>query len=96
MSEFVPFKAQPADISLDGIDVLFAFLCGVSVIESKVASTTELICNTEVQADGFSMAYVKITIRLRWKSRFDLAIVLADFKIFGDDIPNKIAGHWGL
>ena len=42
------------------------------------------------------MANVKIAIRLWRKSCFDLAIVLADFQIFSDDIPDEIAGHDGL
>jgi len=34
----VPVKAQPADIVLDGIDILLLFLGGVGVIEAKMAA----------------------------------------------------------
>ena len=46
-----PVEPQPADVGLDGVDVLLLFLHGVRVVEAQVAAAAELLGDAEVEAD---------------------------------------------
>ena len=96
VAKFIPLKSEPGDVGLYGIDILFTLLRRISIVKAKIAGSVELFRYAEIQADRLHMANVKIAVRLWRKSCFDLAIVLADFQIFSDDIPDEIAGHDGL
>ena len=96
MREMRGTLTEPGDVRFYGIDILFTLLRRIGVVKAKIAGSVELFCDAEIQADRLHMANVKIAVRLWRKSCFDLAIVLADFQVFSDDIPDEIAGHDGL
>src|SRR5450830_456065 len=78
-----PLEPQPADVGLDGIDVLLLFLGGVRVVEAQVAAAAELPGDTEVEADRLRVADVEVPVRLRGEAGDDgLAPALA--KVGGD------------
>ena len=62
-----PLEAQPLHVALDRVDVLLVFLGRVGVIEAQVALATELLRQTEVQANRLGMPDVQIAIGLRRK-----------------------------
>ena len=62
-----PVEPQPADVGLDGVDVLLLFLDGVRVVEAQVAAAAELPGDAEVEADRLRVADVEVTVRLRGK-----------------------------
>ena len=44
----IPLKAQPLDVSLDGLDVLSILRCGVGIVKTKIALSAVLSGETEV------------------------------------------------
>ena len=72
----VPLKSQPAHVVLDGLRVFRIFLLRIGVVEAQVAQAVVIPGQTEVQADGFGVTNMKITIRLRRESGDD-ALMLA-------------------
>ncbi len=46
-----PVEPQPADVGLDGVDVLLLLLHRVRVVEAQVAAAAELAGDAEVEAD---------------------------------------------
>jgi hypothetical protein len=67
-----PGKAEPAHRIDDRIDVFLLFLLRIGVVEAKVAATTVILRQPEVEADRLGMAEVQIAVRLRRKTRADL------------------------
>ena len=61
----IPVEAQPFHVFLDGIDIFGVFLGGVGVVETQVAFAAVFFGQPEVQANGFGMAYMKITVGVR-------------------------------
>ena len=63
-----PVEAKPVNIFANRIYVFNILLHGVGIIEAKVASAAELLSHTEIHADCFCMAYMKVAVWLRWKT----------------------------
>ena len=72
----VPLKTQPAHVILNGLRVLVALFFRVSVVETQVAQSVVILCQTEIQADGFGMPHMQIAVRLRGETGHD-ALMLA-------------------
>lgn len=71
VQQFIPLEAEPIDVRFDRIDVLFAFLGRIRIIESKVAVSAIGFGQAEIKADAFGVPDVQIAIRLRRKSGVD-------------------------
>ena len=85
-----PVEPQPADVGLDGVDVLLLFLHGVGVVEAQVAAATELLGDTEVDVDRLHMADVEVAVRLGGEAGDD-GLVPALAKVGGDDLADEVA-----
>ena len=97
-----PVEPQPADVGLDGIDVLLLFFGGVRVVETQVVAPAVLASDAEAEADRLRMADVEVAVRLRGKAGDDgLDPALAE--VGGDDLADEVAAlargsgrRWGL
>ena len=65
--QFVPLEAKPADVVLDGFDVLGLFGGGVCVVEAEVAFAAELAGDAEVETDRLGVADVEVAVGLGGK-----------------------------
>ena len=81
----VPAAAEPADVLLDGVDVLSLLLGRVRVVEAEVAEAAKLLGDAEVQANGLGMAEVEVAVGLGGKARVHLAAEAAG-GIVGNDL----------
>ena len=93
-----PVEPQPADVRLDGVDVLLLFLHGVRVVEAQVAAAAELAGDTEVEADRLRMTDVEVAVRLGGEAGDD-GLVPALAKVGRDDVADEVAalgGGWRL
>ena len=89
----LPLEAEPADVALDGVDVLLLFFFGVGVVEAQVGLAAELIGKAEVEADGLGVADVQVAVGLGWKARLDRGVaVLLGAHVLGDHVAEKIGG----
>src|SRR5437588_564846 len=64
-----PVEAQPANVALDGVDVLLVLLDRVGVVVAQVAAPAELLGNAEVERDRLGVADVQVAVRLGRKAR---------------------------
>ena len=69
IKQVVPLEAQPKDVFLDRIDVLYVFFRRIGVVKPKIALTAILDRQPKIQADRLGMADMKISVRLGRKSR---------------------------
>ena len=88
--DITPTESEPSDILLDGIDVFYIFFNRVGVIETQVANTIVLLGDTEVHADGFDVADMQVTIRLRRETCLNTSVVHALSEVFLDDLLNEV------
>ena len=86
----IPVKSEPTDILLDRLHVLQFLFGRVGVIKSHIADAAVIGGETKVEADGFGMPDMKISIRFRRKSRVNATAVFAGFKIVFNDSSDKI------
>ena len=86
----VPVEPEPADVRLDGVDVLLLFLGRVGVVHPQVATALVVAGDAEVQVDGLGMADVEVTVRLRREAR-DHFRMLPGGEILVDDLPDEVA-----
>ncbi|KFB73331.1 MAG: hypothetical protein AW09_001417 [Candidatus Accumulibacter phosphatis] len=70
-----PGIAKPAYRIDDRIDVFLFFLFRIGIVETKVATTTEILCQSEIEADRFGMAEVQIAVGFWRKARADFRSV---------------------
>ncbi len=93
VAEAVPLEAEPADVFLNGIDVLLLFFFGVGVVEAEVGFAAELVGEAEVDADGLGVADVEVAIGLGGKAGLDDGV--AEFfgaDVLGDDFLEEVGG----
>ena len=84
-----PVEAEPADVGLDGVDVLLLFLHRVRVVEAQVAAAAELVGDAEVQADRLRVADVEVAVRLGREARDD-GVDAALAQVGGDDLADEV------
>ena len=85
-----PVEAQPADVGLDGVDVLLLLLDRVRVVEPQVAAAAELRGDAEVEADRLRVADVEVAVRLG-REAGDRGRDPAGRDVGGDDVADEVA-----
>ena len=65
----IPLEAEPADILLDGVDILRILLGGVGVVEAEVAGTAVPLGHAKVDGQRLGVADVQVAVRLRREAR---------------------------
>ena len=88
-----PIKAQPANITLDALDILGLLLLRVRIIEPQMtfcAGFYILLRNAEVQANRLRMPDVQVAIRLGRETR-DRRGVHTACKILRNDVADEVA-----
>jgi hypothetical protein len=90
-----PVEAQPADVALDGVDVLLLLLDRVRVVEPEVAVAAEIAGDAEVQGDRLGMADVQVAVRLGWETRDDRRMA-PGAHIRGHNLADEVGafGRW--
>src|SRR5262249_43873770 len=86
-----PIESEPADVLLDGIDVLDVLLERIGVVEPEVADPAELLRDAEVQADALGVADVQVAVRLGGEARDD-ALVPPAPQVVRDDVADEVGG----
>ncbi len=92
----VPGEAEPADILLDGVDVLDILGSGIGVVEPEVARAAQLRGCFEVQADRLGMSDVEVTVGFGRKARGYAAAVLPGLHVLEDDAADEVQRGVGL
>ncbi len=85
-----PVEPEPADVGLDGVDVLLLLLLRIRVVEAQVAVAAELRGDAEVEADRLGVADVQIAVGLRWEAR-DGCANSPRGDVGGDDLADEVA-----
>src|SRR6185312_3583580 len=60
------------------------------VIKTQIGLASELLCQAKVQANGFGMAKMEISIGFGRKAGVHAALILPCFKVFADDFADEI------
>src|SRR5207253_10726277 len=74
----------------DGVDVFGLFLLRIRVIEAQVGLAAKLVCQSEVQADGFGVSDMQVAVRLGRKTSLHPPAVLVGLQVFQNDVANEI------
>ena len=77
-----PIESKPIDGTKNGINVFLIFFYRVGVVKTHMASTIELLCKSEVQANTFSMSDMQITVWFRRKTESDFGFIDGAFHLF--------------
>ena len=73
----------------DGYNKFFLFLGRVGIIETQSARPIVICCKTKIEADGFCMSYMEITIRFRRKPGMNASAIFICLQVFIDNIADK-------
>ena len=90
-----PIEPKPSNICLDRFHVFDFLLAWIGIIEPQVTCPALVFTgDAEVEADGFGVSNVEVTVGFRWKSGHDSTFVLVCLQILCDDTTNKVR-CWG-
>jgi hypothetical protein len=67
-------EAQPADIVINTVNVLYVFFSGVGIVITEVEFTVEILCGGSVYPYSLKRADMKITVGLRRKTGMDVVL----------------------
>src|SRR5205085_12602575 len=81
---------KPPDVIHDRLYVLGLFLRGIGVVQAQIRFAAELVGESEVEANRFSVANVEITVRLRRKARLNLAAILSGLLVRDHRLANEV------
>lgn len=91
-----PVESQPVDILLDAVHVFLVFLAGVGVIKAQMAARAgEFLGYTEVEANGFGVSDMEITVGFRGEAG-DRSLMLAGGKVIRNHIADEISAFGRL
>src|SRR5581483_10789612 len=86
----VPTEAEPAHVFFDRLHVLDVFLARVGVVEAEIAKPAEVRGKAEIEANGFGVADMQITVGLGRKTSGHSSLVFAALQIFQEEIANEM------
>src|SRR2546430_5040392 len=90
IAETVPLEAQPLHVLHDGVNVFCFFFRRISIVETQIALAAKLGRQSEIEAYGFGVTDVQVTVWFRGKSGLYTAFMFATFKVLDNDVSNKI------
>ena len=88
-----PVVSQPFHRGFDRILVFDVFLDRVGIVKAQMTDTAVFAGQAEVQADGFGVTYMQVTVGLGREAGHHAAAILAGALILGHDLPKEIRGH---
>ncbi len=88
-----PVEAQPVDIVDDRFNIFEGFAARVRIIHPQIAGALILCGDAEIEADGFGMPDMEISVRLGREAGGHTALEPVRSRVFFDDLPYKI--RWG-
>ena len=71
----IPIEPQPANVTLDGLDILLTFLARIGIVESQKRTASRLGCYTEVQANRHDVADMQIAVWFRRESSHNFCVL---------------------
>ena len=86
----LPVEAQPAHIADDRLHILHALPARVRVVHPKIAGAPVLGGDPEIEADGFGVSDMGISVRFGRKAGGHPALMFVGSEVFFDDVPDKI------
>ncbi len=87
----MPVVTEPANIFLDGVDVVFIFGFGVGVVKAEMTAPCVFLCGAEVEVNGFSVTDMQIAVGFGGEACDD-GFYFSGSKIVFDDFVNKMSG----
>jgi hypothetical protein len=86
-----PVKAEPTHVCLNRFDVLDVFSGGIGIIEPQMTHTAGIFRrHAEVEANGFGVSDVQITVGLRREAGDDAPMMFVGSEVFGNNAANKV------
>ena len=85
-------EAHPADVVLDGVDVLDVLLGGVGVVKAQIALSAELLRDGKVNVQGLDVADVQIAVRFGRESGLHLPDHLSVGNVLRDKFLDEVRG----
>ena len=89
-----PIEAQPADVTLDGIDEKLLFLHRVRVVKTQMARAAKFAGDAEIQTDRLGMSQVQKPVRVRREAGDD-GLGPAGIEVGLNDVADEIAARFG-
>ena len=90
IKELIPLKAKPADVFLDGFDILNVFFDRVCVVKAQVACAVKGTGQAKIEAYGFGMADVQVAVGFRRETRGNASAIFSARQVIFDDFTNKV------
>ena len=91
--EVVPLEAKPLHVLFDIAYEFLIFGDGVRVVVTQIERTAILERCTGIQADGFAVSDVQVSVGFWRESGANFSVVLLILDILVDDIVNEVSGH---
>jgi hypothetical protein len=85
-----PVETEPADVALDGVDILLLLLGRIGVVEPQMAAPAILLGDAEIEADRLGVTDMEIAVRFRRKARDDAVDALGG-EVGLDDVADEVA-----
>ncbi len=86
----LPVEAQPSHIADDRLHILHALPARVRVVHPKIAGAPVLGGDPEIEADGFGVPDMGISVRFGRKAGGHTSLMLVGSEVFLDDVSDKI------
>ena len=86
----IPVVTQPFDIFFDGVHIFQIFFYRIGIVEAQVANTSIFLCNAEIQADGFGMSDMQVSVGFGWKTGLYSSLIFAFRQIFFHHCFNEV------
>ena len=83
-------KSEPFYIFFYCIDILYIFFYRIGVVETKVTNSVVTFCHAEVQANGFGVSDMQVTVGFGWETGLYASAVFTFCQIFLNICFNKI------
>src|ERR1700730_6028681 len=87
-----PLEAEPAHVTLDGIDIFLLFFYRIGVVEAQMATAAIFPGDPEIERDRFGVTNVKIAVGLRRETGHHLGGG-ARRDIGLDDVTDEVAAR---
>ncbi len=88
-----PVEAEPAHITLDGVDIFLLFLGRIGVVEAQIAAPAEFLGHAEIEADRLGVTYMQVAVRLGRKARNNRG-ASPRFQIGAHDVPDEVLSRF--
>src|SRR5579863_3886558 len=90
IEQTIPVEAEPANVLLNGFDILHPFLGGIGIVEAQIGVSAKLVGESEIEVDRLGMSNVQVAVGFGREAGLYPALEFVGLQVVENGVADEI------